>query len=89
VLLETVRFVALTPVPTTCESVPELVALFVSLLYVAVMMCVPVDSEVVDGEVATPPLRFDVPSVDASALNVTVPVGVVVLPVTVAVNAMF
>ena len=83
---ESASDVALTPVPTTCESVPELAALFVSLLYVAVIVCVPVASADVAGEVAVAgdPLRFVVPSVVASALNVTVPVGVVVLPVTVA-----
>jgi len=72
---------------TTCVNTAEVLGrLFASPPYAAVIMCEPTAKVAVEN-VATPePLSVPVPSVVPPSLNVTVPVGVPELPVTVAVN---
>lgn len=89
-LRESVRTVALTPVPMLCEIDPTLAVLLPSPLYVAVIVCDPVLSDDVD-VCATPPESGILPSdveVVASA-NAMLPVGCTPLLVTVAVNVTF
>jgi hypothetical protein len=82
-----VSAVAVAALLTTCETALDVLILkFESPPYSAVMECVPaVRADVLSA--ATPlPFRTPVPSVAAPSLNVTVPVGVPPVDVTVAVN---
>jgi hypothetical protein len=73
---------------TVCASVVDVLVANVALPpYTAVIACEPLPSVAVEN-VALPELMVPVPSVARPSLNVTVPVGVPPLPLTVAVNVM-
>jgi hypothetical protein len=84
-LMEDVSAVALVPRTTWEVALDVLDAKFASPAYFAVIECVPAVSVDV-ANVATPELRVPDPRVVAPSRNVTVPVGVPPVPVTVAVN---
>src|SRR6266404_5675800 len=83
---EELTVVVVEPLLTVCVNAAEVLLVKVaSPLYTTVIECEPVAREDMV-KVAWPPLRALVASAVAPSLNVTVPVGVPLVPVTVAVN---